>query len=39
MNRSIFWRLLWKEYRLQRALWIAMAVLTAMLLWLVSSSR
>jgi len=28
MNRSIFWRLVWKEYRLQRALWIAMAVLT-----------
>lgn len=26
----IFWRLFWKEYRLQRALWIAMAVLTAM---------
>ena len=35
MNRSIFWRLVWKEYRLQRALWIAMAVLTALLLWLV----
>ncbi|MEN6451553.1 MAG: hypothetical protein ABFC96_13760 [Thermoguttaceae bacterium] len=29
MNRSIFWRLVWKEYRLQRGLWIAMAVLTA----------
>ena len=32
MNRSIFWRLFWKEYRLQRALWIAMAVLTALLM-------
>ena len=32
MNRSIFWRLVWKEYRLQRALWIAMAVLTGLLL-------
>ncbi len=35
MNRTIFWRLFWKEYRLQRALWIAMSVLTALLLWLV----
>ena len=34
MNRSIFWRVFWKEYRLQRALWIAMAVLTSMLLLL-----
>ena len=34
MNRAIFWRLFWKEYRLQRSLWIAMAVLTAMLLLL-----
>ena len=31
-TRTIFWRLFWKEYRLQRALWVAMAVLTAMLL-------
>lgn len=30
MNRSIFWRLVWKEYRLQRALWISMAVLTVL---------
>ena len=35
MNRSIFWRVFWKEYRLQRALWIAMAVLTSLMLWLV----
>jgi hypothetical protein len=35
-TRSIFWRLFWKEYRLQRALWIAMAVLTAFVLALVS---
>ncbi|NLF08692.1 MAG: hypothetical protein GX594_12050 [Pirellulaceae bacterium] len=34
MNRSIFLRLVWKEYRLQRALWIAMILLTAMLLFL-----
>ena len=34
MNRSIFRRLVWKEYRLQRALWIAMALLTAILLFL-----
>lgn len=31
-TRSIFWRVFWKEYRLQRPLWIAMAVLTALLL-------
>ena len=31
MNRSIFWRVVWKEYRTQRAFWIAMAVLTAFL--------
>jgi ABC-type transport system involved in multi-copper enzyme maturation permease subunit len=30
MNRSIFWRVFWKEYRLQRALWIAMAFLSVM---------
>jgi hypothetical protein len=35
MTRSIFWRLVWKEYRLQRALWIAMAVLTTLLMGLV----
>ena len=32
---AIFWRLFWKEYRLQRALWIAMAVLTTLLMLLV----
>ena len=32
MNRSMFWRLVWKEYRLQRALWIAMFALTALAL-------
>jgi hypothetical protein len=31
MNHSIFWRLLWKEYRLQRALWIAMFAMTVLL--------
>ena len=35
MNRAIFWRLMWKEYRLQRAFWIAMAVLAVMLIVLV----
>ena len=35
MNRSIFWRVFWKEYRLQRAIWIAMAVLTVLLMLLV----
>ena len=35
MNRAIFWRLLWKEYRLQRSFWIAMAVLGATLLFLI----
>ncbi len=35
MNRMIFWRLFWKEYRSQRALWIAMALLTAFLLFLI----
>ncbi|MGD0384202.1 MAG: ABC-2 transporter permease, partial [Thermoguttaceae bacterium] len=40
MNRAIFWRLLWKEYRLQRAFWIAMAVLALMLMlfaWLFNN--
>jgi hypothetical protein len=31
MNRSIFRRLVWKEYRLQRAFWIAMVVLAVLL--------
>lgn len=35
MNRSIFWRVFWKEYRLQRAIWIAMAVLIALLMLLI----
>ncbi len=34
MNRAIFWRLMWKEYRLQRAFWIAMAALALMLMLL-----
>ena len=28
MNTTIFWRILWKEYRAQRSFWISMAVLT-----------
>ncbi len=35
MNGPIFWRIVWKEYRLQRGFWIAMAVLTVMLQLLV----
>jgi hypothetical protein len=27
MNLSIFWRVLWKEYRLQRPLWLVVAAL------------
>lgn len=27
MNRSVFWRLVWKEYRVQRSLFLAMAAL------------
>jgi hypothetical protein len=37
MNGSIFWRLVWKEYRLQRAFWISMAVLTVLIELLVLS--
>lgn len=32
MNGSILWRLSWKEYRLQRMLWISVAMLTTLLL-------
>ncbi len=35
MNSSVFWRLVWKEYRLQRAFWISMAVLTVLVQLLV----
>ena len=28
MNAAIFWRIFWKEWRAQRAFWIAIAVLT-----------
>lgn len=34
MNASIFWRLVWKEYRLQRAFWLAMLVFVPLLLGL-----
>lgn len=33
MNQAIFRRLMWKEYRLQRSFWIAMAVLALMLMF------
>lgn len=32
MNSLIFWRVFWKEYRVQRAFWISIAVLTVLLL-------
>jgi len=32
MNHAIFRRLIWKEYRLQRAFWIAMVVLAVMVM-------
>jgi hypothetical protein len=35
MNRSIFWRLVWKEYRTQRAFWLAMVALVFLLQLLV----
>ena len=38
MNGSIFWRLVWKEYRLQRDLWISMFVLTVLLMLLFFAS-
>jgi hypothetical protein len=31
MNNPIFWRLIWKEYRLMRSFWIAVAVLAVLL--------
>jgi ABC-type transport system involved in multi-copper enzyme maturation permease subunit len=34
-TRTIFWRVFWKEYRLQRPLWIAMAVLTTLLMLMI----
>ncbi len=30
MNTAIFWRFLWKEYRVMRAFWISMAVLAVL---------
>lgn len=34
MNTTVFWHLLWKEYRLQRSLWLAIAVLGLLIqLW------
>lgn len=40
MNSTIFWRLVWKEYRLQRSLWIAIGVLGALIqLWVLAIHR
>ncbi len=42
MNRAIFWRLMWKEYRLQRAFWIAMAVffiLVVLCVWMFNNDH
>jgi hypothetical protein len=38
MNLSIFWRVFWKEYRLQRALWLAMALIAVIAQVLVAWS-
>jgi hypothetical protein len=35
MNVPVFWRLVWKEYRLQRAFWLAMIVLALLFEWFV----
>ena len=35
---AIFWRLIWKEYRVQRAFWIGIAVLTVLLICLARFS-
>ena len=35
MNGTIFWRLVWKEYRVQRALWFSIVALTLLLQCLV----
>jgi ABC-type transport system involved in multi-copper enzyme maturation permease subunit len=35
MNNPVFWRLVWKEYRMQRAFWISMALLAVLLQLLV----
>ncbi len=38
MNRAIFWRLVWKEYRVQRSFWVAMVFMALvgqlLILWL-----
>ncbi len=36
--RTVFWRLIWKEYRVQRAFWIGIAVLTVLLICLARFS-
>lgn len=35
MTSTLFWRLIWKEYRVQRSLWMALLVAVAVLQWLV----
>jgi len=37
-HRAIFWRLMWKEYRVQRAFWISLAVLAVLLMLLACAS-
>ncbi len=40
MSNPIFWRLVWKEYRMLRAFWISMAVLTVLgQLWVLKFAR
>lgn len=35
MNDTLFWRIVWKEYRVQRGFWLSMVVLTLLLQLLV----
>ncbi|MGO9107899.1 MAG: ABC transporter permease [Thermoguttaceae bacterium] len=37
-HHSIFWRLMWKEYRVQRAFWTSLAVLAVLLMLLACAS-
>lgn len=37
MTSTLFWRLIWKEYRVQRSLWLALLVAVALLQWMVIS--
>ena len=38
MNEAMFWRIVWKEYRQQWSLWLAIAGLTVFVQWMVLAS-